>query len=103
MATNKQFTIDRVIKNSGISFDDFVVYSPLMRKERDRTILKMRLNGDTLAGIGLHLGVTQGRVRQLEARGNERLRSIIAEAKGQNYCSGLTKLDREDSLILKPV
>ena len=41
--------------------------------ERSREVLRRRLSGDTLDGVGQDLGVTRERVRQLESDGRERL------------------------------
>ena len=45
--------------------------------ERQRTVIERRLDGDTLLEIGLDIGVTRERVRQIEAEAYVRLRKLV--------------------------
>lgn len=46
---------------------------------RDYGVLKMRVQGSTLEAIGKHFGSTRERIRQIEAKGMDRIRIISLE------------------------
>ena len=119
----EQISVDRIKKNIGqliadkdLEYVDYRCYRVYTKfedylnicdsiDERGREILRRRLQGETLEQIGIGMGITRERVRQLEKRNNDALRKRYVATTGmmyfdEDYYSHLIStygLDRKDA------